>query len=136
MLPFTLSTVGRANPTRDATVPLLLWSNSEGLVTIMCSTIPVLRPLYVRFWHKRDGTSYGANSSYKLPMYGSGRKYGTGSNNGFDSEIGTETKRTSHRAVATYNANNTSDESILGAAAAIKRTDEVSVSYESFGRRS
>ncbi|KAJ3538562.1 hypothetical protein NM208_g5860 [Fusarium decemcellulare] len=117
------------------TVPMLIWSATESLVTIMCSSIPVLRPLYVRFKYGSKGDSSGAsgaNSSYKLPMYGnhSGRRYGQGST------AGIEQPAPSHQTQITYNANNASDESILrdtkaqyGISSAIKRTDEVSVSY-------
>ncbi|RYC93601.1 hypothetical protein BFJ63_vAg3581 [Fusarium oxysporum f. sp. narcissi] len=60
---------------------MLIWSATESTVTIMCSSIPVLRPLYVRFRYGSQGDSSGAASSYKLPMYGnySGRKYGNSS---------------------------------------------------------
>ncbi|KAF5660720.1 integral membrane protein pth11 [Fusarium denticulatum] len=62
------------------TVGMLTWSATESTVTIMCSSIPVLRPLYVRFRYGSQGDSSGAASSYKLPMYGnhSGRRYGNG----------------------------------------------------------
>ncbi|KAF4440938.1 hypothetical protein F53441_12157 [Fusarium austroafricanum] len=92
------------------TVDMLIWSATESTVTIMCSSIPVLRPLYVRFRYGSKGDSSGAASSYKLPMYGnhSGRKYGNGSMPGADPIGGP-----SNRAVITYNAHNDSDESIL-----------------------
>ncbi|KAH7123484.1 hypothetical protein B0J13DRAFT_455919 [Dactylonectria estremocensis] len=118
------------------TVPMLIWSATESTVTIMCSSIPVLRPLYVRFRYGSKGDSTGAsagNTSYRLPMYGnhSGRKYGLGSNAGIEAQAGP-----AHQTHITYNANNASDESILRDTKAqnannkgIKRTDEVSVSY-------
>ncbi|KAF4467402.1 hypothetical protein FALBO_5727 [Fusarium albosuccineum] len=120
------------------TVPMLIWSATESLVTIMCSSIPVLRPLYVRFKYGSKGDSSGAsgaNSSYKLPMYGnhSGRRYGQGSTAGIDPPA------PSHQTQITYNANNASDESILrdtkaqyGISSAIKRTDEVSTDTAMF----
>ncbi|KAF4340157.1 hypothetical protein FBEOM_5854 [Fusarium beomiforme] len=94
------------------TVDMLIWSATESTVTIMCSSIPVLRPLYVRFRYGSQGDSSGAASSYKLPMYGnhSGRKYGNGSMPGTETIGGSGP---SHRTVVTYNANNASDESIL-----------------------
>ncbi|KAM0329631.1 hypothetical protein ACHAPQ_006700 [Fusarium lateritium] len=113
------------------TVDMLIWSATESTVTIMCSSIPVLRPLYVRFRYGSQGESSHDNS-YKLPMYGnhSGRKYGN------DSIPGTGTNGgPSHRTVVTYNANNASDESILrdtktqNDISGIRRTDEVSISY-------
>ncbi|KAF9765171.1 hypothetical protein IL306_002592 [Fusarium sp. DS 682] len=50
------------------TVDMLIWSATESTVTIMCSSIPVLRPLYVRFRYGSQGDSSGAGSSYKLPI--------------------------------------------------------------------
>jgi hypothetical protein len=104
---------------------MLIWSATESTVTIMCSSIRVLRPLYVRVrYGSKDDSSSGQNSSYKLPMYGnhSARK----------SAAGTEPKvNSSHRTVITYNADNASDESILRDAkpGVIRRTDHVDVSY-------
>lgn len=65
---------------------MLIWSATENTVTIMCASIPVLRPLYVRFRYGSKGDSSGSgsagaglsggaaggrrNSSYKLPLYG------------------------------------------------------------------
>ncbi|KAK3379686.1 hypothetical protein B0T24DRAFT_695633 [Lasiosphaeria ovina] len=124
------------------TVPMLLWSATESTVTIMCSSIPVLRPLYVkvRYGSKGDSSTGGNNSGYKLPMYGnhSNRKYALGSEPGLDPKV--VPAGTSHRTVITFNAdNNASDESILrdvrvedtnGTGGRIKRTDQVQVSYE------
>lgn len=107
---------------------MLIWSATESTVAIMCSSIPVLRPLYVRFRYGSEGdSSSGQNSSsYKPPMYGnhSARKYGPGSTPGSETP--------SHRAVITYNADNASDESILRETKVqgIRRTDQVDVSYE------
>ncbi|KAJ9148848.1 hypothetical protein NKR23_g4745 [Pleurostoma richardsiae] len=121
------------------TVPMLIWSATESTVTIMCSSIPVLRPLYVRYRYGSKGDSSGNNSSYKLPMYGnnSARKYGLGSTTGMEAKAGS-----SHQTVITYNANNASDESILrdtkaqnGIFAGIKRTDEVTVSYAAHAKQ-
>lgn len=119
---------------------MLIWSATESTVTIMCSSIPVLRPLYVRFRYGSKGdSSSGDKSTYKLPMYGnnSGRKYGAGSAAGLESKAGP-----SHETVITYTANNASDESILrdakaqnGLGAGIKRTDEVSISYAAYARQ-
>ncbi|KAM0549537.1 hypothetical protein ACHAPJ_009353 [Fusarium lateritium] len=117
------------------TVDMLIWSATESTVTIMCSSIPVLRPLYVRFRYgsKGDSSGYsGGNSAYKLPMYGnhSARKYANGSMPGNDTIAGP-----SARTVITYNANNASDESILrdtkaqNSISGIRRTDEVQISY-------
>ncbi|EWZ48823.1 hypothetical protein FOZG_04297 [Fusarium oxysporum Fo47] len=115
------------------TVDMLIWSATESTVTIMCSSIPVLRPLYVRFRYGSQGDSSGAASSYKLPMYGnySGRKYGNSSMPGTEAISGSGP---SNRTVIAYNAN-ASDESILrdtktqNDISGIRRTDEVSISY-------
>ncbi|RKK67465.1 hypothetical protein BFJ69_g14468 [Fusarium oxysporum] len=115
------------------TVDMLIWSATESTVTIMCSSIPVLRPLYVRFRYGSQGDSSGAASSYKLPMYGnfSGRKYGNSSMSGTEAISGSGP---SNRTVIAYNAN-ASDESILrdtktqNDISGIRRTDEVSISY-------
>ncbi|KAK2482399.1 hypothetical protein H9L39_04191 [Fusarium oxysporum f. sp. albedinis] len=115
------------------TVDMLIWSATESTVTIMCSSIPVLRPLYVRFRYGSSGDSSGAASSYKLPMYGnySGRKYGNSSMPGTEAISGSGP---SNKTVIAYNAN-ASDESILRDAktqnniSGIRRTDEVSISY-------
>lgn len=117
----------------DDTVDMLIWSATESTVTIMCSSIPVLRPLYVRFRYGSSGDSSGAASSYKLPMYGnySGRKYGNSSMPGTEAISGSGP---SNRTVIAYNAN-ASDESILrdtktqNNISGIRRTDEVSISY-------
>ncbi|OIW26350.1 hypothetical protein CONLIGDRAFT_580647 [Coniochaeta ligniaria NRRL 30616] len=118
------------------TVPMLIWSATESTVTIMCSSIPVLRPLYVRVRYGSKGdSSSGQNSSYKLPMYGnqSNKKYGLGSAAGTEPNAGA-----SHQTVITYNADNASDESILrdtkvqnvsGISGGIRRTDQVEISY-------
>jgi hypothetical protein len=115
----------------DDTVDMLLWSATESTVTIMCSSIPVLRPLYVRFrYGSQDESSH--DNSYKLPMYGnhSDRKYGNGSIPSKEINGGP-----SHQTVVSYNANNASDESILrdtkkqNDISGIRRTHEVSVSY-------
>lgn len=119
------------------TVPMLIWSATESTVTIMCSSIPVLRPLYVRVRYRSKGdSSAGQNSSsYKLPMYGnqSNKKYGLGSAAGTEATAGA-----SHQTVITYNADNASDESILrdtkvqnvsGVSGGIRRTDQVEISY-------
>lgn len=118
---------------------MLIWSATENTVTIMCSSIPVLRPLYVRlrYGSKGDSTNPSGqiNSSYKLPMYGnhSGggpRKFALGSSAGEDdyddlkttatttaagagAEVPHNSNAKNNRTVITYNANNASDESIL-----------------------
>ena len=122
----------RVNQLADDTVPMLIWSATESTVTIMCSSIPVLRPLYVRIRYGSKGDSSGTGgSSYKLPMYGnnSTRKYGLGSSPGIEGKAST-----TRQAVITYN--NASDESILrdtkdqnGIGRGIKRTDEISIRY-------
>lgn len=47
------------------TVPMLLWSTTEILVTIVCACIPVLRPLYVKI--KRGIVRTASNSDEHRP---------------------------------------------------------------------
>ncbi|CAI7624748.1 unnamed protein product [Penicillium glandicola] len=117
------------------TVPMLIWSATESCVTIMCSSIPVLRPLYIRVKYGKDGNSSSSgNTSYKLPMYGSGRKWGKFSKSGLESSTD-ERGPTFHTTVMKNSAENASNENILRGAAGIERTDEISVSYEQFGKK-
>lgn len=119
------------------TVDMLIWSATESLVTLMCSSIPVLRPLYVRIKYGSKGDSSNNSNSYNLPQYSS-RKYALGSNGG-----GIGQRSGNHRAVITYNKDNASDETILrdtkldnDTSGGIKRTDEISVSYEAYNKKS
>ncbi|KAJ5920729.1 hypothetical protein N7454_009262 [Penicillium verhagenii] len=121
------------------TVPMLIWSATESCVTIMCSTIPVLRPLYIRLRYGKDGKDgSSSDNSYKLPMYGNSRKYSSSKHYGQLSKSGFETSVVEPRAfseqtVIKSNRTNDSDEMILRSPARIERTDEISVSYETFG---
>ncbi|KAL2811280.1 hypothetical protein BJX63DRAFT_285683 [Aspergillus granulosus] len=126
------------------TVPMLIWSATESCATIMCSSIPVLRPLYTRIRYGTQASST-ENSSYKLPMYGSkGRQSGkfslAGRSGTKHSEFGTMDDPAYHNqgTVITHTSNNGANESnedILSGAAGIERTDEISVTYEQFGRK-
>ncbi|CAI7629589.1 unnamed protein product [Penicillium bialowiezense] len=118
------------------TVPMLIWSATESCVTIMCSSIPVLRPLYVRVKYGKDGksSSSSGNTSYKMPMYGSNRKWGKF--NRSDLESSGEPDDISYQTtVMKHGPRNSSDENILRGAAGIERTDEISVSYEQCGKK-
>ncbi|KAJ6080800.1 hypothetical protein N7499_005674 [Penicillium canescens] len=119
------------------TVPMLIWSATESTVTIMCSTIPVLRPLYIRVRYGKDGkdSSTPGNSSYKLPLYGSGRKYGILSLPGPGSSIVEQKSGTYQSTIMKHQKSNTSDETILRGAAGIERMDEISVTYEPYGKK-
>lgn len=132
-----LDTSSRANMMPVDTVDMLIWSATESLVTLMCSSIPVLRPLYVRIKYGSKGDSSNNSNSYNLPQYSS-RKYALGSNGG-----GIGQRSGNHRAVITYNKDNASDETILrdtkldnDTSGGIKRTDEISVSYEAYNKKS
>ncbi|KAF4769675.1 hypothetical protein N7455_006140 [Penicillium solitum] len=116
------------------TVPMLIWSATESCVTIMGSTIPVLRPLYIHIKYGSDGTSSSSgDTSYRLPLYGSGRDRSGFSKSGLESTV--DERGTTHNpAVTNNNPENASNENILRGAAGIERTDEVSVSYEQFGK--
>lgn len=118
---------------------MLIWSATESLVTIMCSSIPILRPLYVQVRYGKDGknsSSHDNNTSYKLPLYGNNRKYGILSKPGRDLS-GLDTSDIScARTVVNPEPSNKSDEDILVRdAAGIERTDEISVSYEQCAKR-
>ncbi|KAL3463752.1 hypothetical protein BJX64DRAFT_116153 [Aspergillus heterothallicus] len=130
------------------TVPMLIWSATESCATIMCSSIPVLRPLYTRVKYGSKGSSSG-NSSYKLPMYAKqGRAYGkfssTGRSGRKHSEIGItidddpahlNLQKTTVAHTVNNNGSNGSNEDILRGAAGIERTDEIEVTYEQFTKR-
>ena len=116
---------------------MLIWSATESLMTIMCSSIPVLRPLYVKIKYGSKGDSNGNGASYNLSKFGDRQRYAPGS------VADVEQKGVSHHAVITYNPNSTngndSDENILLAQGThnmnhspgtIKRTDEVTVNFE------
>ncbi|KAJ5128503.1 hypothetical protein N7448_002224 [Penicillium atrosanguineum] len=118
------------------TVPMLIWSATESCVTIMCSSIPVLRPLYVRIRYGKDGkNSSPGNTDYKLPMYGSARKYGKLSISGPEHSTLNSNCGPYPKTVISYNTRNTSDETIIRDPTGIARTDEISVSYEQFGKQ-
>jgi hypothetical protein len=123
----------RADMTLDDTVPMLIWSATESCVTIMCSSIPVLRPLYIRVKYGKDTSSSSGNTSYKLPMYGSGRKWGKFSKS--DLESADERNTTYHTTAMKNSTQNASNENILQGAAGIERTDEISLSFEQFGKK-
>ncbi|KGO58471.1 hypothetical protein PEX2_069810 [Penicillium expansum] len=116
----------------DDTVPMLIWSATESCVTIMCSSIPVLRPLYIHVRYGADGrSSSSGDTSYRLPLYGSGRGRSTYSKAGLESSIN-EQSTPHHTGVLKNSAQNASNENILQGAAGIERTDEIAVSYEQF----
>lgn len=125
---------GITNPTLDDTVPMLIWSATESCATIMGSTIPVLRPLYIHIKYGPDGTSSSStgDTSYRLPLYGSGRDRSRFSKSGLESTV--DERGTHNPAVMNNNPENASNENILRGAAGIERTDEVSVSYEQYGK--
>ncbi|RYP47985.1 hypothetical protein DL768_006032 [Monosporascus sp. mg162] len=108
------------------TVPVMIWSATESLVTLMCSSIPVLRPFYVRFKYGSKSDSSNSSGSYNLTQYGN-RRYALGSTGAVGQQSGTS------RTVVNFNRGNVSEEAILrdlndgnNAAHGIRRTDEVS----------
>jgi hypothetical protein len=48
------------------TAPMLLWSTTEILVTIICACVPVLRPLYVKL--RRGGSRSESSNENGFPM--------------------------------------------------------------------
>jgi hypothetical protein len=51
------------------TAPMLLWSTTEILVTIICACVPVLRPLYIQLRHRSHNDSSSGGRSYPLKDY-------------------------------------------------------------------
>ncbi|KAK7755354.1 hypothetical protein SLS62_002580 [Diatrype stigma] len=109
------------------TVDMLIWSATESLTTLICSSIPVLRPLYARIKYGSKGDSSNKSNTYDMPHYGS-RKYALGSHGGGP--------KSGNHAVISYNKDNGSDETILRDArmgramtGGIQRTDEILVSF-------
>ncbi|RDW61790.1 uncharacterized protein DSM5745_10462 [Aspergillus mulundensis] len=127
------------------TVPMLIWSATESTATIMCSSIPVLRPLYTRLKYGTSKGSSNENSSYQLPMYAQRRfgRSGYSSKSGgkvdefgiASTDLGTVNEYQAQKTVISHGGGNGSDEDILRGAAGIERTDEVTVTYEAFGRK-
>ncbi|KAL4788958.1 hypothetical protein BDV19DRAFT_397674 [Aspergillus venezuelensis] len=122
------------------TVPMLIWSATESCATIMCSSIPVLRPLYARLRYGKGGTgSSSGNSSYELPLYARTRHYGKVTKEGLGlshlSAIDLSYPKATVSHGTSNHGDNTSNEDILRGAAGIERTDEISVSYEQFARK-
>jgi len=50
------------------TAPMLLWSTTEILVTIICACVPVLRPLYVKI--RRGGSRSESSTGPSFPLHG------------------------------------------------------------------
>lgn len=130
--------IGRTNPIPDGTVPMLIWSATESLVTIMCASIPVLRPLYVRIRYGSQGSSNN-KSAYNMPMYGANRNYGGNSKYGMGSTVAAEPKGITHQTTITYTPDNASDESILrdtraqnvsAGGGGIQKREDISITYE------
>ena len=65
---YELQTLSSLNEYVYDTVPMLLWSSTEVLATIICACIPVLRPLYVKIVYGSRGDSSGGRS-YPLNDY-------------------------------------------------------------------
>ncbi|KAI0595397.1 hypothetical protein F4775DRAFT_605054 [Biscogniauxia sp. FL1348] len=123
------------------TVALLIWSATEGLVTIMCSSIPVLRPLYVRVKYGSKGDSSSNSRGYPLPEYGPNSKHNT--NNGVKNTANSNNNnvyigpsKSNYRSEVNASPGNSSEESILrgiragpsksGSMGGIQTTHEVS----------
>ncbi|KAJ6172590.1 hypothetical protein N7470_001657 [Penicillium chermesinum] len=118
------------------TVPMLIWSATESTATIMCSTIPVLRPLYVRIrYNKKDGKSdpSSENNAYKIPLYSSGRKYSKFSVSGVDRSTIHQYPERYGKNVIACSTTNASDEAIIRDDTGITVTEHVSVRRDSFG---
>ncbi|KAF2202044.1 hypothetical protein GQ43DRAFT_414482 [Delitschia confertaspora ATCC 74209] len=128
------------------TVPMLIWSSTEVLMTIMCACIPVLRPLYIRLVYGSQYEGSGPRSkSYQLHDRDRSQSKGkskpkSGSNSNIYMGPGSSALRTT---IKGYDDDNMSEESILREtqeqqrmtsgeafkAGDIVRTDEIHVSY-------
>ncbi|CAG8980608.1 hypothetical protein HYALB_00013763 [Hymenoscyphus albidus] len=121
------------------TVPMVLWSSTKLLVTIIYASVIVLRPLYVKIRRGSKADSSDEPHSFPLPDYPSKRKL---------SSVEPETKiyqgvgmtNTTSSANKHNDPTNTSEESILrelreddfrfGTKQGIRRTDAVTVTFE------
>ncbi|KAF2179193.1 hypothetical protein K469DRAFT_674553 [Zopfia rhizophila CBS 207.26] len=126
------------------TGPMLLWSSTEVLVTIICACVPGLRPLYVKIKYGSQGDSSGGRS-YPLHDYDKkGSRGPSKGGNGDDSKIYMGPCAGALHSTVKY-AN--SQESILRELNAqqktmpmlsihtsdgIKRTDEISVTHAKY----
>ncbi|KAF4994213.1 hypothetical protein FDECE_13210 [Fusarium decemcellulare] len=119
-----------------ATSDSVIWTASEVTTTIICVTLPALRPLYNKVrgqesssagYQQHDDSAYGAGGSFHLSSYPGKRKDGglgyAGKNSNFASAEASRDPTT---------IKNDSDETILlqGDGKNIMRVQEVSVSYE------
>ena len=126
----------------DATIPMVLWSSTELLLTIICASVIVLRPLYVKFVRGSKNETSTPSQSLQLSTY-MARKHNQRSSKMApqNSVIYMENGNSQFRSAdAKYSEpQNTSEESILREMNAqskgngdhgIKRVDEVILSYD------
>jgi hypothetical protein len=65
---YELQTLASVNEYVYDTAPMLLWSTTEILVTIICACVPVLRPLYVKI--RRGGSRSESSNGPSFPLHG------------------------------------------------------------------
>ncbi|KAF2247694.1 hypothetical protein BU26DRAFT_487386 [Trematosphaeria pertusa] len=139
---YELQTLSSVNEYVYDTVPMLLWSSTEVLMTIICACIPVLRPLYVRIAYGSRGDSSGGRS-YPLNEYSKkgSAAFGGGSGKDSASKIYMGPGASVLQTTVKMGSENASEESILRAdkkhglpiqtveegVGGIKRTDEIRV---------
>jgi hypothetical protein len=107
---------------------MLIYSGTENFVSAMCASIPVLRPLwikYVRKYGSTDDSSGGGGRSYRLNKLGlrdteSGRRGGGG---GSGNKDGIETRIYAHHGLG----DNASDETILRQTSSAQQHDGADV---------
>lgn len=119
---------------------MVIWSSTELLMTIICSSIIVLRPLYVKLFHGSKNDSSNHTPNIPLPML-VGKQQNSRKQSLADpySNVyaGKGASACKIGAVKHNSPANTSEESILGEinrenecdAKGIRRTDEVMISY-------
>lgn len=75
MASITIASIFTNSPCNtDDTVDMLIYSGTENFVTIMCASIPVLRPLYMKIRNRSQSESTDASTShgsYKMKRFGS-----------------------------------------------------------------
>lgn len=129
---------------------MLIWSSVEVMVTVLCSSIPVLRAFYVHFFrggkessYKNHGSNtYGSNSrglghskGYPLEDFSNaGKSGGSGRATGMHGTFGADDDLFRTNVEGTRFQTNSSEESILGQAPppgthGITKTQQIVVSY-------
>lgn len=120
----------------DATSDSVIWTASEVTTTIVCVTLPALRPLYNKVrgqesssagYQQHDDSAYNTGGSFHMSSYANKRK-----DNGLGYPKGSSNFASAEASRDPTTIKNDSDETILlqGEGKNIMRVQEVSVSYD------